>query len=66
MGEEVATQENPNERKRSGEGGAQGEGQGCQGHVGPGRAGLGWVGLGRTTGQKPTTHATTDQNPNAK
>jgi hypothetical protein len=29
----------------------------------PGWARLGWVGLGRGPGQKPTTHVTTDWNP---
>jgi hypothetical protein len=34
--------------------------------VARGRVGLGWVGLGRRPGRKPTTHTTTDQNPTAK
>jgi hypothetical protein len=49
MGEEVATPEKPNERKRPREGGTRmGEGQGCQGRVGragPDRAGSGCVTL---------------------
>jgi hypothetical protein len=32
----------------------------------PGQARLGWTGLGRTVGQKPTTRTTTDRNPIAK
>jgi hypothetical protein len=37
--------------------------RGCQGRAGragPGRVGLGWVGLGRTTGQNPMARTTTD------
>jgi hypothetical protein len=52
------------ERERKEGGGRMGEGQGVGGawaRVGRlGRAGPGWVGLGRGPGQKPTAHATTD------
>jgi hypothetical protein len=45
-----------------------GEGQGVGGartRAGQlGWAGPDWVGLGRGLGHKPTTHATTDRNPN--
>jgi hypothetical protein len=43
-----------------------GEGQGVGGAwARAGRLGWpGWVGLGHGPGQKPTTHATTDWNPN--
>jgi hypothetical protein len=52
------------ERERR-EGGAHGGGVGRRRRVGQsGPAGPGWVGLGRGPGQKPTTHASTDRNPN--
>jgi hypothetical protein len=38
------------------QGGAHGEGHGCQGRAGPGRAGL-----GRTAGQNPVARTTTDR-----
>jgi hypothetical protein len=53
-----------NERKGEKGGGRMGEGQGVGGAWAIagrlGRAGPGWVGLGRGPGQKPTAHATTD------
>jgi hypothetical protein len=55
------------EKGREGRG-RMGEGQGVGGartRAGQlGWAGPDWVGLGRGLGHKPTTHATTDRNPN--
>jgi hypothetical protein len=49
-------------RERGREGGMRmGGGRGARGT--PGRAGPGWVRLGRLAGRKPTTHTTTDRNP---
>jgi hypothetical protein len=52
------------ERERREEG-VHGGGAGRWGRAGQSRPTRpGWVGLGRGPGQKPTTHATTDRNPN--
>jgi hypothetical protein len=50
-------------REREARGGGMHMGRGrAPGACGPkpGRAGSGWAGLGRTAGQKPMTHTTTD------
>jgi hypothetical protein len=47
-------------------GGAGAPGCAGQGWAGLGQAGPGRAELGRVAGQNPTTHTTTDQNPNAK
>jgi hypothetical protein len=50
-----------NERKGEKGGARMGRGRASRAR-GPERAG--WAGLGREPGQKPTTHTTTDRNPN--
>jgi hypothetical protein len=53
------------ERRGRAHGGCRGS-RGAPGQVGPGWARSGRAGLGHGTGQKPTTHETTDRTPIAK
>jgi hypothetical protein len=56
----VAAWENQMREREREEGRAWGGGEGRKGAR---RAGLGWVRLGRVTGQKPIAHTTTDRKP---